>query len=143
MVVSIQDNVPWFKIPMHDLLTPEVLKSLHNFSCEVRRQRHGQALLLRQEVSQRAILAELQKQIEFIAVFERLVQLDDRGMVQVGQYASLNINFFNPSFGNESLQQHFLQAIILGPRELGHSSLLLLVAVELNSVDCSVGACAD
>ena len=96
------------------------------------------------EVQEAALGAVLDQQIQLVMTLERLVELDNRGVVKTSEDASFDKDFLNPSLVEEARDEHFLQAVVAaGSFEVGVVSLLEGLILELHLQDCSVGSITD
>ena len=129
---------------MDNLLLAQILQGQDNLCSHVLSQYVVKRTLPLQEIQEAALGAVLDKQIKLVMTLERLVELDNRGVIKAGKDASFDKDFLNPSFVEEARDEHFLQAIVAaGSFEVWIASLLESLILELHLQDCSVGSIAD
>ena len=110
---------------MDDLLLAQILQGQDDLRSHVFGQYVIETSLPFEEVQEAAFGAVLDQQIQPVMTLERLIKLDNRGVVETCKDASLDKDFLNPSLVEEARDEHLLQAVVAaGSFEVGVVSLL-------------------
>ena len=129
---------------MDNLLLAQILQCQDDLRSHVLGQYVVEATLPLNEVQEASFGAVLDEQIQLVMTLERLVELDNRGVVKTCEDASFDKDFLNSSLVEEARDEHLLQAVVAaGSFEVGVVSLLEGLILELHLQDCSVGSIAD
>lgn len=113
MIAGVKHNVSRLEVAVNNLILPQVLEGDNNLRGHVLSKHVVEASLTLEEVKETTPWAVFHKQVELVLIFKRLVELNDGGVIQVGQDASLDKDLLKAALVDELVDHHLLQGELL------------------------------